>query len=346
MSWPSRGPTSRQPSSKAIDPWGRTDPGDRVGAFTSFPEVHRTHMSAARRPLVLRRSASERAIEALLAGAAGVGIVTTAGIVLVLLLQAVQFFAFVNPIEFLTGTVWSASILPFKFGVIPLVVGTLGVALIALVVAVPLGLLAAVYLGEYASNRTRTVIKPILETLAGIPTIVLGFFALNFITPALLKPILPSIGTFNMLSAGLVVGLLVTPLIASLSEDALRAVPRGLREGAFAMAATRFEVTRRVVFPAALSGIMASVILAMSRAVGETMAVVLAMGFNPKLTINPLDQGGTMAGFIAQITSGDTPQDSLQFKSLFAVGLVLFAITLGLNLVSNRIVARYRNRYS
>lgn len=303
-------------------------------------------MSTARRPLVLRRSASERAVEALLAGAAGVGIVTTAGIVLVLLLQAVQFFAFVNPIEFLTGTVWSASILPFKFGVIPLVVGTLGVALIALVVAVPLGLLAAVYLGEYASTRTRTVVKPILETLAGIPTIVLGFFALNFITPELLKPILPSIGTFNMLSAGLVVGLLVTPLIASLSEDALRAVPRGLREGAFAMAATRFEVTRSVIFPAALSGIMASVILAMSRAVGETMAVVLAMGFNPRLTINPLEQGGTMAAFIAQITSGDTPQDSLQFKSLFAVGLVLFAITLLLNLVSNRIVARYRNRYS
>jgi phosphate transport system permease protein len=303
-------------------------------------------MTTARRSLVLQRSASERVIEALLAAAAGVGILTTVGIVLVLLLQALQFFAFVNPLEFLTGTTWSASILPFRFGVIPLVVGTLGVALIALVVAVPLGLLAAVYLGEYASLRTRTVIKPILETLAGVPTIVLGFFALNFITPELLKPILPTIGTFNMLSAGLVVGLLVTPLIASLSEDALRAVPRGLREGAVALAATRFEVVRRVIIPAALSGIMASIILAMSRAVGETMAVVLAMGFNPKLTLNPLEQGGTMAAFIAQITSGDTPQDSLQFKSLFAVGLVLFLVTLGLNLVSNRIVARFRNRYA
>ena len=158
--------------------------------------------------------------------------------------------------------------------------------------------------------------------------------------------IFPSIGTFNLLSAGIVVGLLVTPLIASLSEDALRAVPRGLREGAFAMGATRFEVVRRVVFPAALSGIMASIILAMSRAVGETMAVALANAFNPILTINPLEQGGTMATFIAQITSGDTPQDSIQFKSLFAVALVLFVMTLVLNLISNRIVARYRNKYS
>jgi len=296
-------------------------------------------------PLTRHRPASERAIELLLLLAASVGVLTTVGIVLVLLLEAAQFFALVNPIDFLTGTVWSASILPFRFGVVPLVVGTLEVALLALVVAVPLGLLAAVYLAEYASLRTRNVVKPVLETIAGIPTIVLGFFALNFITPELLKPLFPSIGTFNMLSAGIVVGLLITPLIASLSEDALRAVPRGLREGAFAMAATRFEVVRRVVVPAALSGIMASVILAMSRAVGETMAVVLAMAFNPKLTVNPLDQGGTMAAFIAQITSGDTPQESLQFKSLFAVALVLFTITLALNLVSNRIVARFRNRY-
>jgi phosphate transport system permease protein len=302
-------------------------------------------MTAIGRPLVRRRPATERVIEAMLAIAASVGILTTVGIVFVLLLEAVQFFAIINPLDFFTGTVWSASILPFRFGVIPLVTGTLEVALIGLAVAFPLGLLAAVFLSEYASLRTRNVVKPILETLAGIPTIVLGFFALNFITPDVLKVLLPSIGTFNILAAGLVVGLLITPLIASLSEDAMRAVPRSLREGAFAMAATKFGVTRRVVVPAALSGIMASVILAMSRAVGETMAVVLAMGFNPKLTINPLDQGGTMAAFIAQITSGDTPQDSLQFKSLFAVALVLFLITLALNLISNRIVARYRNRY-
>ena len=303
-------------------------------------------MTAASRPLTRHRPVSERVIEALLLLAASVGVLTTIGIVVVLLAEAVEFFALVNPIDFLTGTVWSASILPFRFGVIPLVISTLEVALIALLVAVPLGLLAAVYLAEYASPRTRNIVKPLLETIAGIPTIVLGYFALNFVTPALLKPIFPSIGTFNLLSAGLVVGLLITPLIGSLSEDALRAVPRGLREGAFAMGATRFEVVRRVVFPAALSGIMASIILAMSRAVGETMAVALANAFNPNLTVNPLDQGGTMATFIAQITSGDTPQDSIQFKSLFAVALVLFSMTLILNLISNRIVARYRNRYS
>jgi phosphate transport system permease protein len=303
-------------------------------------------MTAASRSLSRRRQTSERIIETLLLVAASVGVLTTIGIVVVLVLEALQFFALVDPIAFLTGTVWSASILPFQFGVVPLVVSTLEVALLALAVAVPLGLLSAVYLAEYATHRTRTIVKPILETIAGIPTIVLGFFALNVITPELLKPLLPTIGTFNMLSAGLVVGLLITPLIGSLSEDALRAVPRGLREGAFAMGATRFEVVRRVIFPAALSGIMASVILAMSRAVGETMAVVLAASFNPKLTIDPRDQGGTMSAFIAQITSGDTPQESIQFKSLFAVALVLFAITLLLNLASNRIVARFRNKYA
>jgi phosphate transport system permease protein len=289
---------------------------------------------------------SERVIEALLLVAASVGVLTTIGIVVVLLLEAVEFFTVINPIDFLTGTVWSASILPFRFGVIPLVVSTLEVAFIALIVAVPLGLLAAVYLAEYASSRVRNVVKPILETIAGIPTIVLGFFALNFLTPVILRPLFSSVGTFNILSAGIVVGLLITPLIGSLSEDALRAVPRGLREGAFAMGATRFEVVRRVVVPAALSGVMASIILAMSRAVGETMAVAVANGFNPQLTVNPLEQGGTMATFIAQITSGDTPQDSIQFKSLFAVALVLFSMTLVLNLISNRIVARYRNKYA
>jgi len=302
-------------------------------------------MTTASRPLTRRQPASERAIETLLLVAASVGVLTTIGIVVVLLLEALEFFAQVSPIDFLTGTVWSASILPFRFGVIPLVVSTLEVALIALVVAVPLGLLAAVYLAEYASRRTRNLVKPILETIAGIPTIVLGFFALNFVTPVVLKPFFSGTGTFNILSAGIVVGLLITPLIGSLSEDALRAVPRGLREGSFAMGATRFETVRKVIFPAALSGIMASIILAMSRAVGETMAVAVANGFNPNLTIDPTQQGGTMATFIAQITSGDTPQDSLQFKSLFAVALVLFVMTLVLNLISNRIVARYRNKY-
>jgi phosphate transport system permease protein len=303
-------------------------------------------MTAASRPLTRQRPASERVIEALLFLAASVGVITTVGIIIVLAFEAIEFFKVVNPIAFLTGTVWSASIEPFQFGVLALVVGTLMVSAIALLVAVPLGLLAAVYLAEYASMRVRNVVKPLLETIAGIPTIVLGFFGLTFVTPNLLKPLFgSSIGTFNTLAGGLVVGLLITPLIASLSEDALRAVPRGLREGSLAMGATKFEMARKVVFPAALSGVMASIILALSRAIGETMIVVLCVGTSPKLTVNPLESAQTMTAFIAQISGGDTPQGSIQFKSLFAVALVLFTMTLVLNLISNRIVARFRNIY-
>ena len=295
--------------------------------------------------LTRRRPAGERLIEAGLFGAAGIGVLTTVGIVAVLALETARFFALVNPLDFFTGTVWSATIEPVRFGVLPLLVGTLLVATIALVVAIPFGLLAAIYLAEYASLRTRNVVKPLLETLAGMPTIVLGFFALNFVTPYLLKPLFADIGVFNALAGGLVVGLLVTPLIASLSEDALRAVPRGLREAAFAMGATRFEVIRTVVVPAALSGIMASIILAMSRAIGETMAVVLAVGTNPQLTFDPRQSIQTMTAFIVQISLGDTPQDSIQFKALFAVAATLFGMTLFLNLLSDRIVARFRNEY-
>jgi phosphate transport system permease protein len=303
-------------------------------------------MASSARPLTRRHAPTERLIEAALFLAASIGVVTTIGIIVVLALETVQFFQLVSPIDYFTGTVWSASIRPFRFGVIPLVVGTLMVSLIALVVAIPLGLLAAIYLAEYASLRTRNLVKPVLETLAGIPTIVLGFFALNFLTPNILKPLFgDAIGTFSALAGGLVVGLLVTPLIASLSEDALRVVPRGLREGAFAMGATKWEVVRQVVLPGALSGVMASIILAMSRAIGETMAVVLAVGTNPQLTLNPLESIQTMTAFIVQISLGDTPQDSIQFRSLFAVAATLFAMTLLLNLVSNRVVDRFRNRY-
>jgi phosphate transport system permease protein len=300
-------------------------------------------------PLVLtRRSAGgERLVEACLFLAAALGVLTTIGIIVVLTIEAVQFFRLVSPLDFLTGTAWSASIEPFRFGVIPLVTGTLLVAAIALAVAVPLGLLAAVYLAEYASLRSRNIVKPILESIAGIPTIVLGFFAINFVTPNLLKPLFgSSIGVFNALAGGLVVGLLITPLIASLSEDAMRSVPRGLREGAFAMGATKWETVRRVVFPAALSGVMASVILAASRAIGETMAVVLAVGTNPQLTLDPRQSIQTMTAFIVQISLGDTPQDSIQFKSLFAVAATLFGMTFALNVISNVIVRRFRNAYA
>ena len=237
-------------------------------------------MTSAPIPLTRQRPRSERIIETLLFVSAALGVLTTAGIVLVLAFQTFEFFQDVSPIEFFTGTRWSAAIRPYAWGVLPLVSGTLLVAAIAMIVAVPLGLLAAVLLSDYASPRVRTSVKPILETIAGIPTIVLGFFAVNFLAPQVLIPLLgkQNIGTFSALSGGIVVGLLITPLIASISEDAMRAVPRGMREGAYAMGATKFEVVRKVVFPAAISGIMASIILATSRAIGETMAVSLAVG--------------------------------------------------------------------
>lgn len=304
-------------------------------------------MTARAIPFATRRPLTERIIEPLLFACAALGVLTTAGIVVVLVLETLEFFRAVAPLEFLTGTIWSASIKPQAWGVLALVSGTMLVAAIALLIAIPLGLLAAILLAEYASPRVRTVVKPVLETIAGIPTIVLGFFAVNFVSPQLLVPLLgrESIGTFSALAGGIVVGLLVTPLIASISEDAMRAVPRGLREGAFAMGATRFEVIRKVVVPAAVSGIMASIILAMSRAIGETMAVVLAVGAKPQLTFDPTESVQTMTAFIAAISIGETAQGSIEFTSLFAVGATLFVMTLALNLLSGWVVRRFRTAY-
>ena len=303
-------------------------------------------MAAGQIQLTRRRPWSERIIETLLFVAAAAGVATTIGIVVILAYQTYEFFQLVNPIDFLTGTVWSASIQPYQFGVLALISGTLLVATIAMIIGIPLGLLSAILLSEYSSNRVRNVVKPVLETIAGIPTIVLGFFAINFLAPEVLKPIFgKEIGIFSALSGGIVVGILITPLIASISEDAMRAVPRGLREGAYAMGATKFEVVRKVVLPAAISGIMASLILAMSRAIGETMAVVLAVGTQPQLTFNPLESVQTMTAFIVQITQGETSQGSIQFYSLFAVAMVLFVMTFALNLLSTWFVRRYRTAY-
>jgi phosphate transport system permease protein len=290
---------------------------------------------------------SERVIEILLFLSAAVGVVTTIGIVAVLLFETLEFFQEISPVDFFTGTQWSALIQPRRFGVLSLVSGTLLVAAIALIIAVPLGLLSAALLADYAPPRVRAVIKPVLETIASIPTIVLGFFAINFISPQLLRPLLgpENIGGFSALAGGIVVGLLVTPLIASISEDAMRAVPRGMREGAYAMGATRFEVIRKVVFPAAISGIMASIILAMSRAIGETMAVLLATGGKPQFTFDPTESVQTMTAFIAQISMGETAQGSVEFESLFAVGATLFGMTLVLNLLSTWFVRKYRTAY-
>jgi phosphate transport system permease protein len=304
-------------------------------------------MASVSRPLTRERPASERIIEILLFLSAALGVLTTIGIVLVLIFETLEFFREVSPIDFFTGTFWSASIQPRAWGVLALVSGTILVAGIALILAIPLGLLSAVLLSDYAPPRLRTVIKPILETLAGIPTIVLGFFAVNVVSPQLLIPLLGrnNIGGFSALAGGLVVGLLVTPLIASISEDAMRAVPRGMREAAYAMGATKFEVVRKVVFPAALSGIMASIILAMSRAIGETMAVLLAVGAKPQFTLDPTESVQTMTAFIASISMGETAQGSIEFKALFAVGATLFAITLALNLISGWVVRKFRTAY-
>jgi phosphate transport system permease protein len=304
-------------------------------------------MTAPAGALTRRQPISERIIEVLLFGAAAFGVVTTIGIITVLALQTLEFFLEVSPVEFFTGTHWSALIKPQSWGVLALVSGTVLVAGIGLVIAVPLGLLSAVLLAEFASNRVRTIVKPVLETIAGVPTIVLGFFGLNFIAPNLLRPILgeDNIGVFSALSGGIVVGLLITPLIASISEDAMRAVPRGLREGAYAMGATKFEVVRKVVFPAAISGIMASVILAASRAIGETMAVALTVGAKPQFTLDPTESVQTMTAFIVEVSIGETAQGSIEFKALFAVGATLFLMTFALNLLSSWVVRRFRTAY-
>lgn len=277
--------------------------------------------------------------------ATAVTVLTTVGIVLVLIFETFAFFGEVSLREFFTGTVWAPLIAPREFGVLPLVSGTLLVAAIAIVVAMPLGLIIAIYLAEYAGRRTRSAVKPFLEILAGIPTVVFGFFALTFVTPNLIQPLIPGTNVFNALSAGIVVGLMVLPMVATISEDAMAAVPRALREAAHGLGATKLEVSLRVVVPAALSGIIASFILAMSRAVGETMAVAIAAGSTPVLTLDPTQSVQTMTGYIAQVSLGDTPQNSLEFKTIFAVGMTLFVMTLVLNIASQIFVRRYRNVY-
>lgn len=306
--------------------------------------------ASARRPprparSLSRRRATERVASALLLTATGISILTTFGIVLVLVFETFEFFRAVPLFDFVFGTEWAPLFDPQRFGVLPLVSGTLLVAGIAAVIAMPLGLVIAIYLAEYAGGRTRSIVKPFLEVLAGIPTVVFGYFALTFVTPRLLQPLIPGTDVFNAAAAGIVVGLMVLPLVATISEDAMAAVPASLREGAFALGATDLEVALRVVVPAALSGIAASFILAISRAVGETMAVAIAAGSTPVLTLDPTRSIQTMTGYIAQVSLGDTPQGSLEFRTIFAVGMTLFLMTLALNVVSQLFVRRFRNVY-
>jgi len=310
--------------------------------------------SGSQRPLIdlsgrRNRSISEQLARYIFTACATFTLLTTFGIVAILLFESFEFFRQVPVTDFLFGNEWTALFEGGSFGVLPLVRGTLIIAGISACVSIPFGLMAAIYLSEYAGERARSIIKPILEILAGVPTIVYGFFALNFITPNLLQPIL-DIGVFNGLAAGIAVGVMTLPLVASLSEDALRAVPRSLREAAYALGATRYETAIRVIVPAAISGIVASFILAISRAIGETMIVALAAGSRPSGMgaagpWDPRDSMQTMTGFIAQAFSGDVSRGSVQFYSVFAVGLLLFFMTLIMNVISHWIARRFREEY-
>jgi phosphate transport system permease protein len=291
------------------------------------------------------RRHAERLIALCLAACAVVSILTTVGIIFVLLEQAVRFFSEVPITDFLFGTTWTALFKDGEFGVLPLVAGTLMISVLAMVIAIPLGLMAAIYLSEYASFRARSVLKPFLELLAGIPTIVYGYFALTFITPSVLQPISDDIAPYNVLSGAIAVGILVLPMVASLSEDVIRAVPKSLREAAYGLGATKLETSTRVVVPAALSGIVAAIILAVSRAVGETMIVALATGSRAQLTGDPRQPMQAMTGYIIQVFSGDVVNGSTVYLSLFAVGLLLFCITLALNVISQWFVSRFREEY-
>ncbi len=298
----------------------------------------------------MRKSASSRrlhewVIERLLLLCAVLSVLTTAGIIIVLALETVGFLREVSIVEFLTGTEWTPLFANAQFGVLPLVTGTVLVSAIAMLVALPMGLLSAIYLSEYAPTRVRRVVKPILEVLAGVPTVVYGYFALMFVTP-LLQQLIPGLAGFNALSPGIVMGIMILPLVSSLSEDAMRAVPRGLREGAYALGATRMQTSLSVVVPAAFSGITAACILAVSRAVGETMIVAIAAGQQPRLTANPLVPVETMTAYIVQVSLGDTPQGTLEYRTIFAVGMLLFLMTLTLNLASTWLRDRFREEYA
>ncbi|MGB8021795.1 MAG: phosphate ABC transporter permease subunit PstC [Candidatus Nanopelagicales bacterium] len=293
-----------------------------------------------------QRRTGEKLIIASLFACGALSVVITIGIAWALIAPAIAFFQEVSVVEFLTGTKWAPRFQPPAYGVLPLILGTLWTTGIALLVAVPFGLGAAVYLSEYAGDRVRRVLKPILELLAGIPSVVFGFFALEFMTKVVLQDWLSlPVGTFNVLSAGIVLGVMIIPTIASLSEDALSAVPLSIRQGSFALGANKMQTTVRVVFPAAISGIAAAVVLGISRGLGETMIVATAAGQRPNMITSPFEGGQTMTGFIANAALGDSRVGSLQYDTLFAVGLLLFIFTLIVNIISIRMVRRFREAY-
>lgn len=292
----------------------------------------------------LRRNVKERVIEFILMLAALVAVATTFAIVGILLYESLSFFKTVSVIDFFTDTQWTPLFEDAHYGIMPLVSGTLTTSAIALAVAIPIGTITAIFLSEFATHKTRETIKPILELLVGVPTVVFGYFALFFVTPMLQK-VYPDLPSFNMLGAGIVMGVMIIPYIASLSEDAMRAVPMSMREGSYAMGATRFQTALKVVTPAAVSGIVAAYILAISRAVGETMVVAIAAGQQPNLTFNPLDSAATITAYIVQVAMGDLPHGSVGYQSIFAAGLVLMVMTLSFNIIGHWVRKKYRESY-
>jgi len=287
---------------------------------------------------------SEVVIEKLLLICAMISIFTTAAIIITLFGQTFNFFKEVSIIEFFTSTKWTPTLQPRNFGILPLLTGTMMIAIGSSIISLPLGLGSAIYLSEYAPDNVRKIIKPLLEILAGIPSIVYGFFALNFITPVLQR-FIPGTQVFNALSASIAVGVMIIPMVASLSEDAMMAVPDSIRQGAYALGSTKFEVATKVIVPSALSSIGAAFVLAISRAIGETMIVAIAAGQSPMFTLNPLNSIQTMTGFMVNISLGDVQHGTIEYKTLFAVGALLFLITFLLNIVARKIVNRYREEY-
>ena len=283
-------------------------------------------------------------IERLLFFCSLLSVFTTLGIILVLSFETFEFFKEVPILKFLTDTQWTPLFVKKHFGILPLLSGTFLTSLIAVCVAIPIGLISAIYLSEYASLKIRNSVKPCLEILAAIPTIVYGYFALLLVTP-FLKRFIPGLSGFNALSSGIVMGVMIIPLVSSLSEDAMRAVPMGLREGAFALGSTRIQMALKIVLPAALSGIIASFILAISRAIGETMIVAIAAGQQPRLTLNPLEPIETITAYIVQVSLGDTPYGTLEYRTIFACGMTLFIITFILNIISFKLKRHFQEVY-
>ncbi|MCL5669281.1 MAG: phosphate ABC transporter permease subunit PstC [Gammaproteobacteria bacterium] len=295
----------------------------------------------AHRPL---RHIKERLVEFLLFLAALSAVATTAAIVAILVYESIGFFKHVPLLDFLTDTQWTPLFSDAHYGILPLLSGTLMVALVALSVAVPLGTITAIYLSEFAPHKVREVVKPVLELLEGVPTVVYGYFALLFVTP-LLQKFLPNLPGFSILSAGLVIGVMIIPYVSSVAEDAMRAVPMHIREGAYAMGSTRFQTALRVVTPAAISGIVAAYILGISRAVGETMVVAVAAGLQPNLTWNPMEPAATITAYIVQVSLGDLPHGSIGYQTIFAAGLMLLLITLLFNIAGHLLRKRFREAY-